>query len=122
VQIVAYRTEGCVAVEVPGVVDYQLRQDLTRTLLGHLRRCEEPRLVVHLYDPLLTATAVNVLCELQRAARARQVDLRVVVHPVAERILRLTGLDHLLAEQPPSPAVSRGDAEDPRPPAGRCSR
>lgn len=100
-EILAYREDIGVAVEIPGVIDFHQRQDVWETLLGHLRTCEEPELIVYLHDCLVTSTALDILCELHRtAADDHAVTLRVVVPPLAVKVFSVTGLEHLLDVRP----------------------
>jgi anti-anti-sigma regulatory factor len=98
--ILAYKDDTRVAVEIPGVVDFHEREHVTAVLLEHLRTCQEPELVVHLHNPLVTATALGILSELHRHAADRAVTLRVVVPPLAVKVFTATGLEHLLHVRP----------------------
>ncbi|MYS24247.1 hypothetical protein GA0115240_16195 [Streptomyces sp. DvalAA-14] len=99
-EVLAYRADGAVAVEIPGVIDFHQRRDVLETLLGHLRACEEPELVVHLHDCLVTSTALDILCELHSAATEHAVAVRVMVPPLAVKVFTVTGLEHLLNVRP----------------------
>ncbi|MFC4033964.1 hypothetical protein ACFO3J_21125 [Streptomyces polygonati] len=99
-EILAYREDRSVAVEIPGIIDYHQRQTVLDSLLGHLRGCEEPELIVHLYECPVTATALDILCELHRTAAEHAIMLRVVVPPPAVKVFSVTGLEHLLYVRP----------------------
>ncbi|SHM79890.1 hypothetical protein [Actinacidiphila paucisporea] len=94
--VLAYREDARVTVEVGGIVDLMDCDAVSRTLLTHVEMCDVPEIVVRLHDPIVTTAALRAVTAAYAAARGRGVALSVVVPPVAVRIFEAAGLDHLL--------------------------
>ncbi|WP_329182203.1 STAS domain-containing protein [Streptomyces sp. NBC_01477] len=97
--ILAYREESHVTVEVNGVIDAMDHEAVSCALRSHVETCEESELVVRLHDSIVTTAALRTLCETYAAARARGIALRVVVPPIAVRIFHMAGVEFLLAPE-----------------------
>lgn len=94
--VLAYREDGAVVVEIPGVIDMNDQVPAVEALRAEVDRCVEPLVVVRMLDPLVTSAGLHVLTDAHRYARARGIALQAVVHPMAERVFRVVGLEYLL--------------------------
>lgn len=102
----AYPVTGHLVIKVYEVVDIANLERVTSELTELLYTCPEPAVILDIRSRYLTGAGIDVLTNVHGLAHCLGLRLQVAVrHPLARRILAITGADFLLEVHPDLPTA-----------------